>query len=311
MTGAPVLVTGGTGFIGGHLVDRLLAEGCAVTLLARPGAASPVRWQQMVEVLRLTGMDYAAMIDLVGSRRFSVIYHLAAAGVLPQDRNIETLLAVNTLWPATLVRLAAATGARLVAAGSSAEYAPAADGTLLTETAPLETERLYGATKAAGGLATLAAAHSLGVPAAYLRLFNVYGPGEAAHRLLPSLISQLGRDAPVALSDGLQVRDFIHVGDVVEALWRAGTGEARTAVLNVSTGIGHTVRAFACAVARALGKPESLLRFGALPRRPDDLAWLVGDNARARASLSFQPRFDFASGIDCAIAALRSDKGEE
>mgnify|MGYP001765307769 CR=1 FL=1 len=311
MTGAPVLVTGGTGFIGGHLVDRLLAEGCAVTLLARPGAAIPARWQQRVEVLRLTGMDYAAMIDLVGSRRFSVIYHLAAAGVLPQDRNIETLLAVNTLWPVALVRLAAATGARLVVTGSSAEYAPASDGTLLVETAPLETERLYGATKAAGGLATLAAAHSLGVPVAYLRLFNVYGPGEAAHRLLPSLVSQLARETPVALSDGLQIRDFIHVGDVVEALWQAGTGEARTAAFNISTGTGHSVRDFACAVARALGRPESLLRFGALPRRPDDLAWLVGDNARARASLSFQPRFDFASGIDCAIAALRSDKGEE
>jgi nucleoside-diphosphate-sugar epimerase len=198
-------------------------------------------------------------------------------------------------------------------AGTFSEYERPPGQTRLTERSPLETARLYGASKAAGGVVATALAESLGVKLRLLRLFKVYGEGEARHRLLPSLVAGLARGERVPLSDGTQIRDFIHVEDAVEACIQAGhdmtvPAHAQTATWNVCTGIGHSVRAFAVLVAQALGQRAELLGFGDLPMRADDEPYLVGDGELMMRALGWRPKHDLAAGIRAAVTALKKNQ---
>jgi len=241
---------------------------------------------------------------------FSAVINLAAYGVAPSNRAEYEMRLINCELPQVLVSIANDRGAIAVMAGSCAEYAATSSTSKITETAPLEQSKLYGASKAAGGIAALAQAASVGVPMRYLRLFNIYGPGEPAHRLLPSLIAAAATGGTVPLSFGTQIRDWVYVGDAVraiemslEALLTKRRDGARA--LNICTGSGSSVRQFAILAAEHLGMEISELDFGALPFRPDDLPWLVGDPHQSHIDLGWQPTYDLENGIAHAIATFR------
>jgi nucleoside-diphosphate-sugar epimerase len=306
------LVTGANGFIGRRVVERLLRDGADVVALVRPGRQFPERWRDQVDVIACTDWTEPGLSQAVADRGFDIAFHLAAYGVDPADRDLDQLLNVNIAVPAVLVRLCAARNAGLVMSGTFSEYLAPATLIPLDEQSPLERTKLYGASKAAGGLMASALATTRGVGLRILRLFQVYGPGEAAHRLLPSLVSGLAQGRRVALSAGTQVRDFVHVDDAVDACMAAAAHlrqhppSART--WNVCTGVGHSVREFASLVADAMGAPCGLLGFGDRPLRPDDVPWLVGDHTRIGRELGWHPRHDLETGVRAAVIACSADR---
>ncbi|MET0676386.1 MAG: NAD(P)-dependent oxidoreductase, partial [Bradyrhizobium sp.] len=219
------------------------------------------------------------------------------------------MLRINTELPADLVQLCKKQGAAMVMAGSSAEYRRPEGRQILTENSPLETEKTYGASKARGTTQASGLANETNVPLRVLRLFNVYGPGEPPHRLLPSLVSGLAANQRIALSEGSQVRDFVYVGDVVEALLAAADhAEQRpdlpAAVWNVATEEGRTVREFAQITARLSGQAEHRLGFGDLPMRADEIEYLVGSSALIRAQTGWAPRHNLTAGIEASLAQM-------
>jgi len=195
-----------------------------------------------------------------------------------------------------------------VFACSGSEYDLSGVRKPVAEAHPLETLRLYGASKAAGTLCALSNARALAAPLAVARLFGVFGPGEAAHRLLPTLVGRLERSERVPLSEGSQQRDALHVDDVVEALLalaRTLEDAPQQLVANVGSGKPATVRTFAETVAAALGAPMSLLGFGDVAQRPDEAACFAGDPSRLKALTGWAPRLGFDAGIRQAVSALR------
>ncbi len=253
-------------------------------------------------------LDVDGWTALVARVAPDAIVHLGAAGVAPGDRDPGLLFETNALWPATLVRAAAASGVQsMVVAGSSAEYAPSVTRVALVEDSALETIRLYGATKAAGNILATSLGTSVGVNVAVLRLFNVYGAGEAPHRLIPSIVVAAREERPIRLSAGTQVRDFIAVQDACAAIAAALDAQGRralpTGAYNVSTGIGTSVADFARVVARAVGADPSSMHFGALPMRPDELPWLVGDARRFMTATGWRPSLSLDAGVAQAVDA--------
>jgi len=305
MSGQRAVVTGATGFIGRHLVDGLVERGAQLAILVRPGAQLPDAWRGRVAAIACVDWSEAGLRRVLAAQPFDAVYHLAAYGVKPTDRDPDAMQRINVALAPALVRLCRERGARMVMTGTFSEYRRPPDETPLTEISPLESEKVYGASKAAGGSLATALAEQLGVPLRLLRLFKVYGAGEAPHRLLPSLIANLPQGRRVPLSAGTQILDFIYIEDVVEACLRADAHMAAqspsVATWNVCTGVGHSVRAFAAKVARALGAPARLLGFGDIPMRPDDEPWLVGSGERLRAALGWQPAFDLAAGVRDAV----------
>lgn len=306
----PVLVTGASGFIGRHLVEALLARGSAVIALSRPSSVFPGHWKGIVDRVDLDQLSEKDIASELDGRQFGCLFHLAAYGVVPTDRDPGEMFRVNAQLPADLVGLCGRSGAAMVMAGSSAEYRRPDDKMLLTEDSPIETDKSYGASKARGTLDACQAADEADVPLRVLRLFNVYGPGEARHRLLPSLISGLAANHRISLSEGRQVRDFVYIEDVVEAFVAAADharsqDRATSQVWNVATGEGHSVREFAEMTARLFDNGTNLLGFGDLPMRPDEIEWLVGSAQRIREAIGWAPRYDLASGIAQSLSRIR------
>lgn len=297
-----VLVLGASGFIGRWLTRRLVAERNVDVVAA---LRSPT-------MEKLEGASTIALDDLANpvlinamleSARPDVIVNLAAYGVRPDRRDPGEMFAVNASAPVWLMKSAAACGAAVVGVGSQSEYRLGHEcRTPLRETDSIGPDALYGASKAAAWLGASAAARQLGGVYLHLRLFNIYGPGEAPHRLLPTLGRAARTGETAALSDGLQVRDFVFVEDAVDALMsairvaadeEAGFAEA----VNICTEDEASVRQFAEAAAKAYGLSAAQLDFGAIHRRPDDFPYVVGAAAKAQALLGWRARRTLFQGL--------------
>ncbi len=260
----PTLVTGASGFIGRRLSAMLCARGDEV-----------VGWTRTMGDLR----DGDAVTRALSDLRPTTIYHLAAGNA--------ALTQADWTVPADEVRMLAnlaeamGEGARLIHSGSMAEYGRSG---VLAEDDPCRPRSIYGFAKAAASDHALALAATRGLDIRVARLFGVYGPGEAARRLVPHLVSHLSRGQSVSLGDGGQVRDFIHVDDVCDRLFAlADANRAPFPLINIGTGVGVTVAQACERVAALLGADPALLHFGALPRRAIDEDQLVARTDRLAA----------------------------
>ena len=245
-----------------------------------------------------------ALFKELANHKFDHIYNLAAYGVSPGRRDPAEMIRINVDFARSLVDLAAMTGARtFVHIGSFSEYAPGPRHPI-AESATLESHKLYGTSKAAGALLAHMTATNLKLPFVAVRLFSVYGLGEAPHRLLPSLVSRLKKGERVPLSAGEQVRDFLHVEDAASGLVALSESLAEHKgqhIVNLCSGTGVPVRRFCELVASRLGASSSLLGFGDIDYRPDDMMHTVGDTALLHAFTRWRPRFDLEKGIAAAI----------
>lgn len=307
MTGrATILMTGATGFIGRHLASSLAGHGWVVVSLQR----SSVVVDGVNEAIIVPEFSPSAIAAALSGRHFQLIFHLAGYGVKPDERDIDMMFNINVDVTRAVVRQAGICGAEaVVVAGSGAEYDFAnADGPV-SEHCALQSRSLYGASKAAGSLTALATAGALGLPLAVARLFGVFGPGEAPHRLLPSLVGALSSNERVHLSPGLQRRDILHVQDAVDALVAVALRirrDPQQLAVNVCSGDAPTVREFAEAVADAVDAPRSLLGFGDIAARPDDVASFAGRSERLYRLTGWKPSHTLASGIRAAIDEMRA-----
>lgn len=310
-----ILVTGADGFIGCHVVRRLLSEGYEAGALVRSGMVGE-RLTEVKDHPGLTVIDgdvTSAMSVGAALDRFRPdgVIHLAAAGVAGKVPPAE-MIWTNVTGLANLLEFPEKLGKRLVAAGSVFEYG-AHDEAIDEEVAcrPLS----------GYGLSKLHASELLfrseGVEWVLLRPFGIYGPWEQPGRLLPSLVSGLCDNRPVSLTDGEQVRDFTFVEDAAEAFVKAL--EARDAagrVINVGSGRAVAVREFALAAAsHAAGEgdgpsKEALLRFGALPRKEADAPRLVARCERAAGLLGWKASTSLEDGIRKSAAWYTSPAGD-
>lgn len=307
MSFATALVTGASGFIGGALVAHLRKCGKRVVALGRPASALPPAERQV----RLEAVSAGMIAEALHDEAVDVVFHCAAYGVRPQDRDRAQMFETNVVATRTWVEAAASMGAgAFVYAGSCSEYGPVARAERIRESHPLDASDLYGASKAAGGRWGAALSRSLGLPFQWVRLFGVFGPGEAPHRLLPYLHDRLSRGERVDLTAGLQWRDLLYVEDAAKGLLRAAeiALEGRLGPFNLCTGEPVTVRAMAEEVARQMGAPPKLLDFGARVPRPDEQMWMVGDGSLLAHAGGFRHSIGLNDGVALTLQAFDHER---
>lgn len=301
--GRRVVVLGAGGYIGRRLASQLDRAGAEVIRVVRPGG-SPAPGARGVP-LDLASPGKAR--DLLHSVGPAITFNMAGYGVSPLQRDATQAQRINAELP---VELGSAcrdlapgdgwSGLRLVQAGSALEYGTAT-GDLEESTVALPTT-LYGRTKLAGTLAiaeAVAAGHLSGVTA---RLFTVYGPGETAGRLLPSLLAARGKPDAIPLTEGRQFRDFTFLDDVTEGLLRLGAlPEAPAATVNLATGVLMTVREFVVRAAAVIGLGADQLRFGALPGRPEEMSHDPVNIGRFVAATGWRPRTTIEEGVGAVL----------
>jgi nucleoside-diphosphate-sugar epimerase len=180
-------------------------------------------------------------------------------------------------------RFAEAGGRRFIGVGSCAEYADVAgdDDKPWPESRRIAPATPYGRAKAA----VAAALGTLPIETAWARLFLMFGPGEPAARLVPSIIAALreGREAPCA--SGKPIRDFASTGFVGDALAALAASDA-TGPVNIASGEPRSIASVARFLGETAGRPE-LIRLGALPDRPGEVPYMVADVTRLRRDVGF------------------------
>jgi UDP-glucose 4-epimerase len=284
-----VLVTGGAGFVGRRLVRALLETGAEVTVAdlrepTEPGVR-PV-------VGDLRDESVAAQAVSPGT---DAIFHLAAVtSVLKSLDDPAGTYATNVAVTATLLELARDRGAGSFLLASTNAVVGDVGRTVITEKSPLRPLTPYGATKAAGEMLVSCYSAAYGVTGCSLRFSNVYGPGmQAKDSFVPRLMRAARDGHGVQIyGDGTQIRDLIHVDDIVSAILLAW-GSKYTGPLIVGAGESVTVNDIVAAARSVTGAPIPAEN---IPPKPGEMPAVIVDISAAKA-LGYQPTHDLKSGI--------------
>jgi dTDP-L-rhamnose 4-epimerase len=358
---ATVLVTGGAGFIGSHLVDALLARGHRVRVYdslerqvhgqdaTRPGYLSPAA--ELV-VGQMTDRD-ALRAALAG---VEVVYHQAAAvGVAQSMYDIARYVEQNTLGVAVLLDLLANERAalpvrRLIVASSMSiygegQYRCAVDGVVspklrpkeqfergdwemhcpacgavvtpepTPEEKPLAPTSVYAISKRDHEELCLAVGWALGIPTIALRYFGVYGPRQALGNPYTGMLAifstrLLNGNPPGVYEDGQQLRDLVHVSDIVQGnILAMERTDVAYEVFNIGTGRPLRVLDVAETLCRELNpavRPEILGRF-----RAGDIRHCYADIGKARRLLGYEPKTPFEDGVRDLLGWVRGQRAED
>ncbi len=274
-----LFLTGGTGFIGSHVLAAALAAGHQVLALRRSPHAGPV-----IPLPRQPRWCEGDLASLQASQLEGVqaVLHLASAGVSPKPASWSELVQANVAGGLRLLELAAEAGIRrCVVAGTSHEYGKAAlRFPAIPPDAPLEPLSPYGASKAAAFQLLRAFSIEQGLELFYGRIFTAYGEGQYAGNFWPSLRRAALAGDDFRMTSGRQISDFIPVAAVASHLLAACSRPDVAAgvplVVNIGSGEAMSLLAFAEREWGRFGATGRLLP-ASLPDRPDQIERYVPD----------------------------------
>ncbi|MCY3655589.1 MAG: NAD-dependent epimerase/dehydratase family protein [Chloroflexi bacterium] len=303
---ARAVVTGSTGFVGSHIVDRLAADGCAVTGISNtpPRREPPEGVTEQLADIR----DADAVEALVADARPDVVFHLAAQASVPVSmRNPVADILVNVIGSVNVAQAAAAAGARRLVFFSTGgalfgqpEELPAGEHT------PVEPQSVYGASKIAAEHELGALCRHLGLELSVLRPGNIYGPGQDAageSGVVAIFATRMLMGAPARIfGDGSQQRDYVYVDDVVDAALLAATGEPATC--EVGSGVGTATLDIFRHLAALTGYTREPVF---APERPGDPHAVYLDPSRARERWGWEASTSLEEGLAATVEWFRAD----
>jgi len=306
--GKRVLVTGGAGFVGSHLVD-LLAKTNEVTVLddMSVGSRSNLSSSPDVNVLEADVRDRAGIEAAV--KQADVIFHLAVVCLRVSIPDPMASHLVNDLGTLNLLLAARDSSVRRFVYVSSSEVYGTAVHVPMDEEHPLNPATPYAAAKLAGEAYTLSFHRTYGLPATVVRPFNMYGPREHADgpsgEVIPRFVARAMAGKPlVVFGDGLQTRDFTWVGDAVRGiLMAAECDELVGDRINIACGHEVSVLDVARLVQDSLGTRLAILHQA---ERPGDVRRHLAGVERARSQLGFAAAVEIGEGVARYVDWVRS-----
>jgi dTDP-glucose 4,6-dehydratase len=312
-----ILVTGGSGFIGSHLCERLLAEGYYVTAVDNfvTGRKKNVAEALKNNRFRLIEWDVCkpldeAKIEFLPKHGLHALFHFACpASPIDFDKIPMEILAVDSLGTMLMVNLAVKYGARFMLASTSEVYGDPLVHPQKEEywgnVNPIGPRACYDETKRFSEAYVTSAVRAKNLNAGIVRIFNTYGPRMRPDdgRVVPELCIQALQGKPLTLhGDGKQTRSFCFVSDLVDGIFKLfQSGEMGP--MNIGNPVERTVYDFATTVIE-LAQSKSTLMY--LPARPDDPRKRCPDITRAKERLGWAPRVDLKEGLRQTLEYFRT-----
>ncbi len=301
------LVAGATGFIGSHIVRRLVAEGFEVHILCREKS----NFWRLEDVLPRVRKHVAPLEDakllgeVVRAIRPDHVFNFAAATVVAgAAASPEELISVNLLGTVNLIAACEGVDYRsLVITGDSFEYSSSHEP--LRESDACRPDSLHGITKLAATLHGRSVAATRGRPIVTLRLFSTYGPGDNPRRLVPRVIEGARLGSPLLLSRREISRDWIYVDDVVSLYLEAArrAAELGGGVFNAGSGVRTDLGEIVEMILRLTGS-QAEARWGVFQAPPhDDYPW-IADMRHTLGSFAWRPTVLLEEGLRATIAAI-------
>ncbi len=310
-----ILVTGGAGFIGSHLCDRLLERGDQVWCvdnfrLGRRRNIAHLLGKSNFQFSELDVLDKPGLNALFADARFDAVFHMAAnSDIATGGADIRLDLELNQLTTVTVLEAMLAHGVKRLFFASTSAIFGETDQVLRENSAPLEPISFYGASKLAAEAYISVFAHTFGGRAVLLRFPNVVGE-RATHGVIYDFLRKLevDRSSLEVLGDGKQSKPYLYVSDLIDAMLIAwDKSEACFAVYHAA-GIGNTtVREIAEIVAAAAGGADTRIVFTGGDRGwPGDVPQFRYDTSRLQA-LGWQPRRGSTDAVRYAVERILSN----
>ena len=301
-----ILVTGGAGFIGSHLVEALLTAGHRVAVLdsftdyydprIKERNLQAVRGQ--IELFRTDIRDAEAVARAVGRERFDTIIHLAgSAGVRPSIKEPRLYVDTNVMGTLNLLEAARTGGVgRFILASSSSVYGLCPTSPFREDASLPGTISPYAATKLAAEQLCSNYAHLYRLRTVCLRFFTVYGPRQRPDLAIHQFTRRIHRGLPIdQFGDGSTRRDYTYVDDTVQGILGALAYEGPVFDLfNLGESETTSLQELIHQIERAVGRPARIHR---LPDQPGDVPLTCADISKARRLLGYRPATPIAEGI--------------
>jgi len=305
------LVTGGAGFIGSHLVEALLVRGDKVRVLDNFSTGKEENLADFLEQVELIRGDLLNESDLKRAvKGMDNIFHQAAFVSVPQSlEEPDRCFEVNVTGTNRLLSISRDEGVKRVVLASSAAVYGENPTVPLSENINPEPLSPYAASKRIGEIYAHLFTSQLDLDVTALRYFNVYGPRQNPASdyaaVVPIFIKKLlDEEQPVIYGDGLQSRDFIYVGDVVQAnLLAAQSDQAQGKVINICSGQETNLHNLVDYMAEIFNRE---IQPTYQDVRPGDIYRSLGDPSLARELLGFQPGTGLAEGLQKTAEWMRT-----
>jgi len=306
------LVTGGAGFIGSHIVEQLLAEGVAVTVVDDLSVGSLSNVPPAARFVQGDVRDPSLMRELAGEA--DVVFHQAAKVSIRASLD-ECYEDAEINLMGTLNMLRACQGGRVkkfIFASSMAVYSDSKEAVPVNEGSPKDPISPYGVAKLAGERYCLLMCRQYGMRCVVLRYFNTFGRRQTFTPYVGVITIFINRllkgESPVVFGDGQQMRDFVYVGDIARANILAMKSDATNEILNIGTGRATSVNDIA-AILQSRINPGIKILHG--EEQPGELKISFPDISRAGNKIGYFPQWSFEQKVEEVIAYIKEQKGRE
>lgn len=313
-----IMVTGGAGFIGSHLVDKLLNNGCEILCLDdfNDYYDPSLKWQNVQQ--HLANPHYKLVEGDIRNKELirglfkewdpEAVVHLAArAGVRPSLNNVELYQTINIGGTLNLLEAARETGVEKFIFGSSSSVYGLNKKVPFSETDPLiKPASPYAATKIAGEALCHTYAYLYGFPVVILRFFTVYGPRQRPDLAIRKFAERMLRGEEIVLfGDGSSARDYTYIDDIIQGVIAAlEYEEDKYEVFNLGNSSPVKLNDLVVAIEKALGVKAKIKRTG---DQPGDVPITYADITRSREKLGYNPSVSLEKGLKIFVEWLRGE----
>lgn len=307
--GRPVLVTGAGGFIGSHLVERLVGLGARVRAFVRYTSDGGWGWldhsdvKGEIEVVLGDVQDAESVERAVGGN--DVVFHLAALIAIPYSYSAPlSFVRTNVEGTLNVLQAARKAGVARVVHTSTSEVYGTAVRVPIAEDHPLQGQSPYSASKIGADKVAEAFFQSYRLPVATVRPFNTYGPRQSARAIVPTIVTQALASSEVRLGNLAPTRDLTFVGDTVDGFVRlADCPDAVGHVVNLGTGREISVGDLAELILRLVGREIPIVTEDERIRPAgSEVERLCADASRARALTGWEPSWALEDGLGKTIS---------
>ncbi len=313
-----VLVTGADGFIGSHLVERLIKEGCRVRAFVYYNAFNSWGWLDSFEKDTLDKIDIflGDVRDPNSVRKaldgMDVVFHLAALIGIPFSYHApDSYIDTNVKGTLNIIQAAMASGVKRILVTSTSEVYGTALRVPIEEEHPLQGQSPYSASKIGADKVAESFYRSFDAPVTIVRPFNTYGPRQSARAVIPTVITQLlGGSKTIKLGSLDPTRDLNYVKDVCDAfLAIAASDKTIGQVVNIATGTDVSIGELAGKIIERIN-PKARIRLDKKRVRPEnsEVMRLRGDNSRIAELAGWEPRYSLDKGLDETIKWFKRKK---
>ena len=312
------LVTGAGGFIGSHLVERLLQQGDEVRALVHYNARNDWGLLEQLDPQLLGGLEVVSgdirdpffVDDAVKTCRR--VFHLCSLIAIPYSyRAPQSYVETNIGGAVNLFQAALRHGVERVVHTSTSECYGTARRVPIDESHPLQGQSPYSASKIGADMIAESYWRSFGLPVATLRPFNTYGPRQSARAIIPTIITQALSGDVVKLGALTPTRDLTYVGDTVEGFLRIAACDAAVGrVVNIGSGQEISIGALAQRLLAVMGSPAEVVNEqDRLRPQKSEVERLLCDNGTAHALMGWEPRIGLDEGLERTVAWVRAHAG--